>query len=468
MPIHGAKVTRLLFRVGRTGLPPCATPAGRSAAEGKDLLFAPEGPADVAQGGSPVRPIADRVILIGVVAVLLAFAPALRAADWPVWRGPKGDGVVTDAAVPTKWSATKNVVWKVEVPGTGHSSPVVSNGRVFLTSFDSSTNDRVLLCFDRTDGKLLWKKSVLSAAAGKMHKNNTPASSTPASDGTHVWVTFLDGAKIAVACYDFAGKQTWLKTFDGFDSRHGFCGTPVLFGDLLVVNGDSDGDAFLAALDKKTGETKWKTERPNRVRSFSVPLFVEVKGKPQMVLAGSKSVAAFEPTTGKQLWVADSTTDKFVATVAFTEGLIFATGTSPNSTLVAIDPTGTGNVTKSHTKWSDTKTAAYVPSPLAFGKHLFVMSDSGVATLLEAKSGKKLWSERLGSRLHHASPLLINGLIYCIADDGSTFVVKPGDEYELVAKNALGVECHATPAVSDGQLFVRSAAHLWCLGAKRP
>ncbi|WP_162668633.1 PQQ-binding-like beta-propeller repeat protein [Gemmata massiliana] len=411
-----------------------------------------------------MRPCDLRLLL--VLALILAPGLTLRAADWPVWRGPKGDGIVTDVAIPTKWSATENVVWKVDVPGTGHSSPVVSNGRVFLTSFESSTTDRLLLCFDRKDGNLLWKQSVLSAAAEKMHKNNTPASSTPASDGTHVWVTFLDAGKVAVACYSFAGKQVWLKSFDGFDSVHGFCGTPVLFGDLVIVNGDSDGDAFVTALDKTTGATKWKINRPNRVRSFSVPLFVEVRGKTQLVLAGSKSVAAFEPTTGKQLWIADSTTDKFVATVAFTEGLVFATGTSPNNTLVALDPTGTGNVTKSHTRWSDTKVASYVPSPLAFGKHLFVLSDSGIATLLEAKTGKKLWSERLGSRLHHASPLLINDLIYCLADDGTTYILKPDEEYELVTKNALGEECHATPAVSDGQLFIRSATSLWCIGSK--
>lgn len=405
--------------------------------------------------------------LLLTAALALALVPALRAADWPVWRGPKGDGIVTDPAVPTKWSATENVLWKVAVPGTGHSSPVVSNGHVFLTSFDPDTKDRLLIGFDRTSGKLLWQKSVLTANAEKMHKNNSPASSTPASDGTHVWATFLDGDKIAVACYDFAGTRVWLKSFGGFASPHGFCGTPVLHGDLLIVNGDSDGEAFLAALDKTTGKTKWKVDRPNRVRSFSVPLVVSVKGEPQLVLAGSKSVAAYDPATGKQFWVADSTTDKFVATVAYTEGLIFATGTSPTSTLAAIDPTGRGNVTKTHVKWSDTKTAAYVPSPLAFGNRLFVLSDTGVATLLEAKTGKKLWTERLGTRLHHASPLLVNGLIYCLADDGRTFVLKAGDEFEVVETNALGAGCHATPAVSGGQLFVRSVGHLWCIGSKK-
>jgi outer membrane protein assembly factor BamB len=207
---------------------------------------------------------------------VFAVSLSARGGDWPGWRGPKGDGIVTDPGVPTKWSATENVAWKAAVPGLGHSSPVVSNGRVFVTSFDPDTNERLLLCYDRADGKRLWRTTVLTAAPEKMHKGNTPASSTPAADGERVYVTFLDGEKVAVACYDFAGKRVWLKTFDGFVSHHGFCGTPVIHGDAVVVNGDSDGDAFLAALDARTGETKWKVERPNRVRSFSVPVFVDV------------------------------------------------------------------------------------------------------------------------------------------------------------------------------------------------
>lgn len=406
-----------------------------------------------------------RLINASILALSLLTASS-TAADWPVWRGPKGDGVVTDKAIPVKWSATENVLWKVPVPGSGQSSPIVSAGRIFLTSFDAGTNDRLLLCFNQDDGKLLWKRTVLTAAPEKMHKQNSPASSTAAADGSSVWVTFLDGDKIAVACYDFAGKQVWLKAFEGFVCSHGFCGTPVLYGDLLIVNGDSDGDAFLAALDKGTGETCWKIERPNRTRSFSVPLFIEVEKQQQMVLAGSKSIAAFEPKTGKQLWVSDSATDKFVATVAFTDGTIFATGTSPKPTLVGIDPTGTGNVTKSHVRWSDTKGGSYVPSPLGIGKHFFVVTDTGIATLYVARTGKVIWSERLGSRLHHASPLLINDLIYCAADDGTTYVLKSGDEFEVVAKNTLGEECHATPAVVDGRLYIRTAAHLWCIGEK--
>jgi outer membrane protein assembly factor BamB len=406
--------------------------------------------------------------VIRAAALALLLTPVLSAADWPAFRGPNGDGVVADPGVPKTWSATENVVWKVPVPGIGHSSPIVSNGRVFLTTFLPEGGERVLLCLDRKDGKELWRKTVLSAPPEKMHKNNTPASATPAADGAHVFVTFQNAEKIAAACYDFAGTRKWLKEFDGFASQHGFCGSPTLFDRLMILNGDSDGDAFLAGLDKKTGETVWKTPRPNRVRSFSTPLFIKVGDRPQMVLAGSKSVAGFDPITGKQVWVADSQTDKFVATVAFADGVVFATGTSPNRTLVGIRPDGTGNVTESHVLWADTRGASYVPSPVAVGKRVFVLTDAGIGTLLEAKTGKRIWSERLGSRLHHASPLLINDLIHCLADDGRMFVLKSGTEFELVATNAIGEECHATPAVADGQLLIRSTRHVWCIGKRGP
>lgn len=387
----------------------------------------------------------------------------LVAGDWPGWRGPNGDGVVTDPAVPTTWTATENVRWKVPVPGVGHSSPVVSAGRVFLTTYLPDTAERAVLCFDRAGGKRLWQTPVLAAPAEKMHRNNTPASSTPVADGTHVWTTFVDGGRIAVACHDFAGRPVWVERFAGFESPHGFCGTPVLCENLVIVNGDSDGDAFLAGLDKATGKTVWRTARPNKVRSFSTPLRIEVGGKPQLVLAGSKSVAGFDPRTGDRLWAADSDTLKFVATVAYADGVVCATGTSPAATLVGIRPDGAGDVTKTHVAWSAAKGAAYVPSPVAVGDKFFVVTDGGVGSLLEARTGKVLWSERLG-RQHDASPLVINGLIYATSTDGRTFVLKPGDECEVVAKNDLGEECRATPAVSDGQLFVRSAKHLWCIG----
>lgn len=399
-----------------------------------------------------------RTILAMAVALLVA--PSIIAGDWPTWRGPSSDGSVTDAAVPTEWSATKNVAWKVPVPGIGNSSPVVAGGRVFLTS--CIEKDRCVLGFDAVTGQQLWKTPIETADIEKMHKNNTPASSTPVTDGKHIWATFLTGTAITVACLDAAGQRVWTKSFPGFASPHGFCGSPILHGNALIVNGDSDGDAFLAALNKKTGEPIWQTSRPNKTRSFSVPVILTLNGKPQIVLAGSKSIAGYDPTTGEQIWVADSPTDKFVATAVYADGLVIATGTSPVSTLAAIRPDGRGNVTKTHVAWSVSRGAAYVPSPVAVGKNVFVQADNGQATFLEARTGKAIWNESLG-RHHDASPLLVNGLIHSLADDGTTYVVNPKSEFELVAKNAIGEPCHATPAIADGRIYLRTTTNLWCI-----
>lgn len=400
------------------------------------------------------------------LAILLLILPAAPAADWPSWRGPNGDAISRDGNVPLAWSATENVAWKVPVPGVGHSSPVIARGRIYLTSFLADSNDRVVICFDARDGKKLWQQTAATAAAEKMHKNNSPASATPVTDGDCVWAAFAVDGKIAVVCFDASGVRKWTRSFDGFVSPHGFCGSPILADGLLIVNGDSDGEAaFVAALDPKTGEVKWTTPRPNRTRSFSVPLLVEAAGRRQLVLAGSKSIAAYEPRTGKQIWIVDSATDKFVATVAQADGVLLATGTSPASTVTAIRPDGTGNVTKSHVLWTDAKGASYVPSPVGFGKRFLIVNDTGIATLYDAKTGKKSWSERLG-RHHDASPLWIDGKLFCLADDGTTYVLAAGDEFEVLAKNAIGEDCHATPAVADGRLYVRSARHLWCLAQK--
>lgn len=396
--------------------------------------------------------------------LLVLLTAATLASDWPRWRGPHGDGVSGDTAVPLRWSRTDKVAWKVAVPGMGHSSPIVTGDRVLLTTFHADDNSRRLLCFRKSDGKLLWQATVVTAAPEKMHRNNSPASATPAADGTHVWTTFLANGNIVVSCHDLSGKPVWQKSFAGFASQHGFCGSPVLHDGMVVVNGDSDGDAFLAALDAKTGEQRWRTPRPNQVRSFSAPLFIDVEKRRQMLLAGSKSVTSYDPATGKVIWVADSTTDKFVATVAYADGVVCATGTSPTHTLVGIDPRGKGNVTRSHVLWSDNKGAAYVPSPLGFDHYFFVLSDQGLASLLEAKTGNRKWVKRL-DRPHNASPLLIGRHVYCLSTEGEMTVLKAGPEFAVVARNSLEETCHATPAVSDGQLFIRTTEHLWCIGS---
>jgi outer membrane protein assembly factor BamB len=398
-----------------------------------------------------------RLFAISSIIVIAAF---LNAGDWPTWRGPTSDGSIIDPAIPTEWSESKNIAWKIDVPGVGNSSPVIAGGQLYLTTcIDKS---RCVLCYDASTGKLLWQTEVATADIEKMHKNNSPASATPVTDGKHVWVTFLIDSSIKVACLDSKGKLIWTQNFPGFVCTHGFCGTPILDGNRVVINGDSDGDAFLAALEKETGKVIWKIARPNRTRSYSVPLILDVEGKKQLVLAGSKSVSGFNPSTGEQIWFTKSATDKFVASVVHVDGLVIATGTSPVSTLAAIRTNGHGDVTDTHTAWSIARGAAYVPSPLAVGKNVFVQGDDGRATFLEAKTGKMIWNERIGKK-HVASPLLINNLIYSLADDGTMYVIRPGSELELISKNQIGETCNATPAVANGKLYIRSESHLWCI-----
>ena len=393
---------------------------------------------------------------LAALSLLLSLSVAL-AGDWSAWRGPRGDGHTAERA-PLRWDTKTNITWKIAVPGVGHSSPIVIGEKVLLTTYLAKGDERVLLCFDRATGKELWRSVVLAAPAERMHKGNTPASSTPVSDGKRVWTTFADGDKIAVSCHTLDGKAVWQKKFAGWDSKHGFCGSPTLHDGLVIVNGDSDGDAFLAGLDATTGEQRWRIPRPNKIRSFSAPLSVTVDGKSRLVLAGSQCVVAIDPRTGKEFWKVDTAAQKFVATVAHADGVVLASGTSPESTLIGVDAAG-------KTLWSDPRGATYVPSPLGMGKHFLVVADNGLSNLIEARSGKRVWTKRLG-RAHDASPIQAGEHVYCPDVDGTTWVLKAGTTFELVAKNPLGEGCHATPAISEGQVFLRTTGHLWCIGSR--
>lgn len=407
------------------------------------------------------------LVLVGVV----GWTAGLHAEDWPGWRGPRGDGVSLEKTFPTTWSATENIAWRVPVPGVGHSSPVVQSGRVFVTTCLESTQERVLLCFDRKTGKELWKRTVVAAALEGKHKLNSFASSTPAADSKHVYVSFLDKPRIVVVCYDHDGNEIWRKSPGNFSSRHGFCSSPILYKELLILNADQDapknGEAFLVALEKDTGKERWRTDRPNRIRSYCAPFITEAAGKMQMVLSGCNCVASYDPDTGKQIWIIDGPTEQYVASMVFTENLFFITAGFPDYHNMAIRPDGTGNVTRTHIEWHEKKTiakkASYVPSPLALGSYFYLVSDTGWMSCFEAKTGKRLYWEQLGEH-HSASPVSANGLIYFVSDKGITYVVKSGPKFEVVARNELGEECYASPALSDGQIFLRTQNALYCIG----
>jgi outer membrane protein assembly factor BamB len=407
--------------------------------------------------------------------VCLMLPTAAHAEDWPGWRGPRGDGSSLEPHVPLNWSKTNNIAWKSAIPGVGHSSPIVHGDRIFVTScmFDKrreAKRDRVLFCLDRKNGNILWRQVVLASPLERKHKLNSFSSATPATDGKHVWVAFLQVPDIIVACYNYDGKKIWQKSPGQFYSMHGFCSTPILYKDMIIINGDQDALAYLVALDKNTGEQRWRTDRPNRIRSYCAPLIVDAAGKKQMVLSGCNCVASYDPDTGKQHWIIDGPTEQFVASLVYTDDIFFLTAGYPDFHNMGIRPDGTGNVTKTHILWHEKRTparnASYVPSPIAYGHYFYVVSDLGYLSCFEAKTGKRQYLELLGNH-HSASPVSANGLLYFSADDGITFVVRPGPKFELVASNDLGENIYASPAVSQGQIFLRTAGHLYCIGARK-
>jgi len=397
---------------------------------------------------------------------LLFFCVALplRAENWPQWRGPRLDGTSTDKAAPTTWSANENIVWKTPLPGTGHASPIVWGDRVLTVAADENTNERLLLCLDRNDGRLLWRSVVVTAPPEKTHRLNSHASSTPATDGERVFTAFLDNDQVVVAAHDFAGKPVWLQRPGRFSSMHGFCSSPIVHRDKVIVNCDHDGDGYIVALARADGRELWRIERPNKTRSYCVPIIREAAGRTQMVLSGSKCVTSYDPDSGKLFWMIDGPTEQFVASLVFNEraGVFFLTAGYPEHHILAIRPDGSGNVTETAIAWRTTRGAAYVPSPIAAGEWCLVVSDSGVAHCFAAATGELAWQERLGEQ--HASLVSANGLVYFLNDKGVTHVVRPGPKYELVAQNELGEGAFASPALSDGRIFIRGERTLFCIG----
>ena len=416
-----------------------------------------------------------------LVVLFFFVAGLVQAENWPGWRGPSGDGISPEKNIPTKWSATANVAWKKAIPGEGHSSPVIWGNQVFLTTSLTDQNERHLLCLDRRTGKTVWDKVVVQSPPETIHRLNSRASGTPATDGKQVYAAFMRAegdkviapnvsserlitpGKIIVAAYDLNGNQKWKINVGDFVSAHGFNTCPVLFEDLVIINGDHDGDAYIVALDRESGKERWRTMRENRTRSYATPIIREIGGRTQMILSGSLSVASYDPYNGKRHWSIDGPTEQFVASMVYNGEYVFVTGGYPERHILAIKPDGTGNVTDSHIVWRTTRGAAYVPSPIIAGPYLLVVSDSGIASCFDAKSGRRHWQERLPSG-HSPSPVSANGLVYFTSDRGVTSIVQPGETFLVVARNELGEPVSASPAISRGQLFIRTHKHLYCIG----
>jgi outer membrane protein assembly factor BamB len=424
---------------------------------------------------------------------VLVCAGSLHAEDWPAWRGPRLDGSSLEKNLPLKWNDTDNVAWRTEIPGIGHSSPIVHGNRVFVTTCLLKEQTRLLLCIDRKDGKILWQREVLHSALEKKHGLNSHASSTPATDGKYVYVAFLrlrektnDDAPPAkprvkspispelipeavVAAYDFAGNKIWEKSPGRFYSQHGFCSSPILYKDKVIINGDQDALAYLVALDKNTGAEKWRIDRPSCMRSYCAPLIVNAAGKAQMVLTGNLGIHSYNPDDGAPIWNIKGPTEQYVASLVYGDGLFFMTAGFPDYHNLAIRPDGEGDITKSHIVWHEAKTkainASYVPSPLAVGKFFYMISDKGYLSCFQAKTGARTFMEKLGTH-HSASPVLADGHVYLTDDDGITYVMKGDGKFNVVSENSLNDKCYASPAIAHGQIYIRTARYLYCIGKK--
>jgi len=417
------------------------------------------------------------VFLVGIV-----ITSATCAENWPCWRGPRGDGSGLDVELPTHWNGEtgENIVWKAPILGRGHASPIVWDDRIFIVTCLEETEQRVLMAYDRHSGDKLWQRIVLEARLETIHPLNSYASSTPATDGQRVYVVFLEVSdeeipapnvgsdrlmhpgRVVVAAYDFDGNQEWMVAVGDFISAHGFSSCPVLFNDMVIVNGDHDGKSYVVALDRETGEERWRIARRNGIRSYVTPIIREIDGRTQMVMSGSQHIASFDPHDGSLHWEIEGPTEQFVASMVYDGKLFFMTCGYPDYHVMGIRPDGEDDVTDTHVAWHQTSARCYVPSPVVLGGYLLAADDRGTANCFDASDGTMLWKERLGKH-YTASLVHANGLAYFIADDGITKIVRPGSTLNVIAENPLGEYCIASPAISDGQLCIRGEKHLYCI-----
>ena len=404
-----------------------------------------------------------RFVLLIVTSV---FFSATHAQNWPCWRGPNGDGTSSEINLPVKWDSITNVLWKSKVPGTGHSSPIIWEDKLFTLTAFTVTNEKALLCYDIKNGDLLWQKTIVNSPLEGKHNDNSYASGTPATDGKLVYVSVLDKDDVVVAAYDFSGNQIWIQRPGKFSSPHGYSCSPALFEDKVIINGDSQGAAFVAALNKTDGRVIWKVDHDKPAHSFSTPIFREMAGKKQMIFCGNKEITSYNPEDGSRYWWVNGPSEDFCSSPVYNEnlGLILVSSAWPQRHLLAIKPDGQGDVTESHVVWQTTKGAYYVPSPVCTDEYLFTTMTNGQVHCIEVATGNIVWKEDLGKQ--YSSAVLANGLVYMPNDDGVITIIKPGTQFEMVAQNSIGERMNASPAISNGKIYLRGDAHIFCIGEK--
>lgn len=409
--------------------------------------------------------LAGLVLLLGTLTV--------RADNWPAWRGPHANGVCDERNLPLTWSATHNVRWKVALPEPGNSTPIIWGNHVFLTQALDGGKRRALIAFDRRDGKKLWQGELPCPVEETTHRQNPPCSSSPVTDGETVYAYF---ASSGVVAYDFHSKKLWHRDLGPVLHKWGNGGSPILYQNLLILLHGPGEPTFLIALDKRTGQTVWKKEETAInspiFGSWSTPIVLRVGQRDELIvplpgdrIGGEGEFKAYDPATGKERWRCQGLgTEIYAMPLVSTASDLIVGISGHNGPLLAVRPGGSGDVTASHRVWRQAgKNPQRVGSGILHDGRLYLADAPGFVECLDARTGEVLWKERLEGNLW-GSMLLGDGKLYVTNLEGTTFVIAAGPKFQVLAKNEIPEATYAAPAVSGGELFLRTYKHLYCIG----
>ncbi|MBI4906985.1 MAG: PQQ-binding-like beta-propeller repeat protein [Acidobacteria bacterium] len=388
-----------------------------------------------------------------------ALAAPLLGEDWPQFRGPSGQGHSTEKGLAQQWSDTKNVRWKVAIPGLGWSSPSIVGNRLWLTTATENGASLRLLCMDAQTGKLQQDTEVFRVRdkGPGIHAKNSFASPTAIVDGDRVYVHY---GFYGTAGVSTNGEILWKQTLK-YEPQHGPGGSPALFEDLLIFSCDGFDAQFVVALDAGSGRVRWKTARGKGNQAYTTPLVINVGGKPQLVSPGAHRAYSYDPRTGKELWhIEYGEGFSNVPRAVYAHGLVYICSGFFQPVLFAVRPDGKGNVTKSHVAWSYPRAVPLTPSPIVVGDELYMVSDNGVATCLDAKAGSVNWQQRLGGN-HSASPVFADGRVYFLSEEGECVVIAPGKQFRELARNSIPERTLASLAISGKAIYLRGERSLY-------
>ena len=382
---------------------------------------------------------------------------------WPRWRGPSGQGIVTSSNYPDRWNATENVLWRTGLSGRGNSSPIVWGDYIILTTGRDAGRQLFVQAYRRSNGTLRWETEVAPGRPERVHSKNGPASATPTTDGKQIFAS-LGGR--GIVSLDFDGNILWHSEIGSINNYHGPAGSPLLYEDLLIIYQDQRGGGFVAAYDTATGNQVWRTARSASV-GWGSPIAIRVGDHDELIVSSQNTVNAYNPKTGDELWHCGGNLFEVIPTPVVEAGLIFCASGRAGPTL-AIRPGGRGDITDTHIAWSTSRGSPFIPSPVAYDGYLYTVNDmSSIITCFDAATGTVMWQQRLGRAIREgisASPVVVDNKVFVTSDEGVTFVLKAGPEFELLHTNDIGAQTLASPALVDGIWYIRTVDELIAIG----